>query len=73
MYALDDLATLTCIEVEHAQSSHISTRSGCGGKSQAENARFEALVSDVQQFQAHRNQFFADIYQFVIVTARTDA
>ena len=46
------------------------------GKPQAcrtENARFVALVSHVQQFEAHRNQFFADIYQFVVVTARTDA
>ena len=27
----------------------------------------------VQQFEAHRNQFFTDIYQFVVVTARTDS
>ena len=32
-------------------------------------ARSVALVSHVQQFKAHRNQFFADIYQFVVVTA----
>ena len=30
MDVLDDLTTLTCIEVEHAQLSHIRTWSGCG-------------------------------------------
>ena len=35
-----------------------------------ENARFVALVSHVQQFKVHRNQFFTDIYQFVVVTAQ---
>ena len=35
------------------------------------NARFVALVSHDQQFKAHRNQFFTDIYQFVVFTACT--
>ena len=30
LYALHDLVTLTCIEVEHAQSSQVSTWSGYG-------------------------------------------
>ena len=38
-----------------------------------EKAWFVVLVNHVQQFEAHRNQFFADIYQFVVVTAQTDA
>ena len=38
-----------------------------------ENARFVALVSHVQQFETHRNQFFADIYQFMVVSARIDS
>ena len=49
---------------------------GAVGKPQTcwtENARFVALVSHVQQFEAHRNQFFTDIYGFVVVSVRTDA
>ena len=35
---------------------------------------FVELVSRVQQFEAHAQKpVFADIYQFVVVTARTDA
>ena len=38
-----------------------------------EYARFVALVSYVQQFEAYRNQFYTDIYRFVVLTTRTDA
>ena len=38
-----------------------------------EDARFVALVSHVQQFEAHGSKFFADIYQSVVVTACADA
>ena len=38
-----------------------------------ENVRFIELVSHVQQLKAHKSQFFADIYQSVVVTACTDA
>ena len=31
--------------------------------------KMNALVSHIQQFEAHRKQFFADIYQFVVVIA----
>ena len=37
------------------------------------NARFVVLVSHIKQFEAHRSQFFADIYQFMVVTACIDA
>ena len=37
-----------------------------------ENAQSVALVSHVQQFEVHRNQFFTNIYQFVVVTAQMD-
>ena len=42
---------------------------GVAGEPQAyrtENAQFVALVSHVQQFEAYRDQFFTDIYQFVV-------
>ena len=57
-------------------SPHAS-RVGVVSKPQAcitENPRFLALViSYFQQFEAYRNQFFADIYRFVVLTALTDA
>ena len=34
--------------------------------------RFVVLLSHVQQFEVHGNQFFANIYQFVVVTAHID-
>ena len=70
LYALHDLATLTYIEVEHAQSSHITHGVGAVGKPQAcwtENAWFVAPVSHVQPFETHGNQFFTDIYRLVVV------
>ena len=36
-----------------------------------ENAWFLALVSYFQQFEAHRNQFFNDIYWLIVLLART--
>ena len=40
-----------------------------------ENAQFLVLVhvSHDQQFKAHRNQLFADIYQFLALAIHTDA
>ena len=37
------------------------------------NARFVALVSHIQLFEAYRSHFFANAYQFVVVTAHIDA
>ena len=34
------------------------------------NARFVALVSFFEEFEACTNQFFTDIYQLVVLTAR---
>ena len=60
----------------HARSRVKSTRGvGAVGKPQAcrtRTAPFVALMSHVWQYEAHRNQFFASIYQFVVVTARTE-
>ena len=61
--------------VIYIASIEVSTWSGCGRKTTGmlnDSARFLALVSHVKQFKAHRNKFFADIYQFVVVIARTD-
>ena len=49
---------------------------GAVGKPQAcwtQDAQFLVLVSHVQQFEEHRNQFFTDIYRFIMLTTCTDA
>ena len=40
---------------------------------QTENARFVALVSVFEKFEAHISQFFTDICRLVVLTARTYA
>ena len=70
------LRTLSNNELEHVQSHQHAKRVGVVDKPQAcrtENARFIALVSLFEQFEARTNQFFTDIYRLVVFTARTDA
>ena len=62
--------------LEHAQSHLHTKRVGVVDKPQAcrtENARFVALVSRFEKFEARINQFFTDIYRLAVLTARTDA
>ena len=71
-----DLTTLFNTELEHAQLHQHTKRVGVVDKPQAyrtENARFVALVSLFEQFEARTNQFFTDIYRLVVLTTRTDA
>ena len=56
--------------------AYYAKRVGVVDKPQAcwiENAWFVAFVSLFEQFKAGTNQFFTDIYQLVVLTARTDA
>ena len=72
-----DLTTLSNTELEHAQS-RISYAKVVGvvDKPQAcrtENARFVALVSLFEQFEACINQFITDTYRLAVLTACINA
>ena len=73
--AVYNLTTLFNTELKHVQLHQHTKRVGVVDKPQAcrtENARFIALVSLFEQFEARTNQFFTGIYRLVVLTVLTD-